>query len=84
MCTHVALSGDVTRLHVILRDTTRCDAMGRDARRCVVKLRSVCVPCPRAECLEMAMRDYLAMLRDKWRCYAISRDLMRRYAPCAP
>ena len=40
--------------------------------------------CAVPEYLEMAMCDYLAILRDKWRCYAISRDLMRRYAPCVP
>ena len=33
---------------------------------------------------ETAMRDYYTTLRDFWRSYAISRDLMRRYAPCAP
>ena len=40
--------------------------------------------CAVPEYLEMAMRDYLAILRDITRCYAISRDLVRRYAPCAP
>ena len=44
---------------------------------------ALCV-CAVPEYLEMAMRDYLAILRDKWRCYAISRDLTRRYAQRAP
>ena len=82
MCTHVALSGDVTRVDVNLRDTTRCDAMGRDAQRCVAKLCSACVLWQLCLMyLEIAMRDYMAILRDVTRCYAISCAVTRCVPP---
>ena len=67
---------------------------GRRANECRLRLdvqvstiltRShTCWVCHALEYLEMAMRDYLAILRDITRCYAISRDLTRRYAQRAP
>ena len=40
--------------------------------------------CAVPEYLEIAMRDYMAILRDFTRCYAMLRDVTRHYALCAP
>ena len=70
------------RCDAIGRDFTRYDAMRCDGtRRLAMCCEAALYVCAVPEYLEMAMRDYLAILRDITRCYAISCAVTRRVPP---